>query len=172
MEILTHNITTKTKSLFWLIALACLSCNNNPQAEETAYGFCEALVNNDPHKMQNYYPDSRKLCYIIDIDKFRIRSSVALDNGKKKVRVLCETISNSKIRKSSFDLLLRPRQKENPSAGYVIYDSKGLCNTKNDSTYVYAYWNGDINDNSTDQEVALAMNLWLLYLNTKRMSHN
>lgn len=168
-----------------ILMLLCLSCQPRNKARYTASRFLNIVCGKDTGDYTRLYPHADDLRYLLHLEQYRIQSSACIDSDKVKVRVLGEyqegrmkmkksykrMLKDGKSTQKNITLFLKPKNHKDLSKGYLIYDSKGLINIdKNDSVYTYAYWNGYIQDESTDQEVARAMKICKFYVVTHNMT--
>lgn len=170
----------ENKGIILILMLLCLSCQPKNEAKETARRFLNIVCGKDTGDYTRLYPQADDLRYQLHLEQYRIKNTVCIDSDKVKVRVLGECMEdeewrqkNEKRRQKDITLFLRPRNRQDLSQGYLIYDSKGLVDIdKNDSVYTYAYWNGYIHEGSTDQEVARAMKYCKIFVVTHNMSNS
>lgn len=175
----------ENKGISLILMLLCLSCQPRNEAKETASRFLNFVCGKDTGDYTRLYPQAKDLRYLLHLEQYRIKDAICIDSDKVKVRVLGEyrearkrmqksykrMLKDEKSTLKDITLFLKPRDRQDLSKGYLIYDSKGLVDIdKNDSVYTYAYWNGYIQDGSTDQEVARALKICKFYVVTHNMT--
>lgn len=168
-----------------ILMLLCLSCQPRNEARYTASRFLNIVCGKDTGDYTRLYPHADNLRYLLHLEQYRIKNAICIDSNKVKVRVLGEyqegrmkmtksykrMLKDGKSTQKDITLFLKPRDRQDLSKGYLIYDSKGLIDIdKNDSVFTYAYWNGYIHEESTDQEVARAMKICKFYVVTHNMT--
>lgn len=118
--------------------------------------FFSAIKNGKEEMMADLYPGIDNLKNYYKSDTIMINKVIRLDDNKYKVYLINKfTNGFGKITESKICLFTKPKNPEKPSSGYVIYDSKGLCDFSNDAVYKFAKRKGYIKGNTlTDQGVA------------------
>lgn len=138
------------------LATGLVSCGYKKQAKEVTQEFFSAIKNEKEEKMAELYPEVDNLQNYYKSDTIMIKNVEELDEKKYSVS-LTNNFTNGfgKTTESNIIIYTKPKDDKKPGDGYVIYDSKGLCDLSDDPVYQYARRKGFVRgDSLTDQQVA------------------
>ncbi|ALJ43034.1 hypothetical protein [Bacteroides thetaiotaomicron] len=150
------------KSLFqhimWLIlsTLVLCSCGYKKEAKEVTQNFFSAIKNNKEEKMVELYPEVGNLQNYYKSDTIIFKKVRELEDKKYSV-ALTNKYTNGFGKSTESDIIIytKPKDDKKPGDGYVIYDSKGLCNLSDDPIHMFAKRKGYIQgDTLTDQQIS------------------
>lgn len=148
----------KTKQTIVLLftALLLASCSHSGEVKEVTQDFFRAVKNGKESEMAKIYPNVSKLENYMKSDTISIKNVESLDNDKYSVELVNKfTNGFGKTTETEITVYLKPKNAEKLSEGFVIYDSKGLCDLSDESVYKYAKKTGIIkSDDLTDQQNA------------------
>lgn len=141
---------------FLLSANVLVSCGYKKEAKEVTQDFFSAIKNEKEEKMVELYPAVGNLQNYYKSDTIILKDVTELEDKKYSVALINKfTNGFGKSTESQIVLYTKPKDDKNPSDGYVIYDSKGLCNLSDDPIYKFAKRKGYIQGNSlTDQQIS------------------
>lgn len=91
-----------------------------------------------------------------EIKEYQTALAFAQDeDATKLVQYWGEDVDFCKSTESDIIIYTKPKDNKKPGDGYVIYDSKGLCNLSDDPIYMFAKRKGYIQgDTLTDQQIS------------------
>lgn len=149
------------KKSTWIVLFAGLICTNilsscsTSKAKSCVEEFFKAVKNEDESQMKNLYPSITDLASYMKSDEFSIKKTESLEDEKYKVIVTNKfTNGFGKTFERDIEMFVRKSSDE-----FIIYDSKGLCDYENNSSYkdIYKFCKntGCIKDtNITDVEMS------------------
>ena len=146
-----------SKCLFLIIAVTlCSSCGHKKEAKEVTQNFFRAIKNDKEEDMSKYYPNVSELQNYYKSDTIIIKEVTSLEDDKYSVQLTNKfTNGFGKTTESEIVVYAKPKNADKLSEGYIIYDTKGLCNLSDDAVYKYAKRKGVIKGfDLTDQQVA------------------
>lgn len=133
-----------------------VSCGYKKEAKEVTQDFFSAIKNNKEEKMVELYPEVGNLQNYYKSDTIIVKEVKELEDKKYSV-ALTNKFTNGFGKNTESDIIIytKPKDDKKPSDGYVIYDSKGLCNLSDDPIYMFAKRKGYIQgDTLTDQQIS------------------
>ena len=146
-----------TRCLFLLLSFSFLaSCSHQKEAKEVTQNFFRAIKNDKQEDMVKYYPNVSELQNYYKSDTITIKEITALEDNKYSIQITNKfTNGFGKTTESDIVVYTKPKNAEKLSEGYIIYDTKGLCDLSDDTVYKYAKRKGMIKGSDlTDLQVA------------------
>lgn len=142
--------------LLSVVAIGLVSCGYKKEAKEVTQDFFNAIKNDKEEKMKELYPEVDNLQNYYKSDTIIVKEVEGLEEKKYSISIINKfTNGFGKSNESHITIYTKPKNEEKPSDGYIIYDSKGLCDLSDDLTYKFAKRKGYVkDDNLTDQQIA------------------
>lgn len=142
--------------LLAVITLELVSCGYKKEAKEVTQDFFSAIKNDKEEKMKELYPEVVNLQNYYKSDTIIVKEVTELEEKKYNVSITNKfTNGFGKSTESQITIYTKPKNEEKPSDGYIIYDSKGLCDLSDELVYKFAKRKGYVKgDNLTDQQIA------------------
>lgn len=148
------------KILFYMllsvVAVGLVSCGYKNEAKKVTQDFFSAIKNDKEDKMIELYPEVGNLQNYYKSDTIIVKEVTELEEKKYSVSVTNKfTNGFGKSSESQITIYTKPKNEEKPSDGYIIYDSKGLCDLSDELIYKFAKRKGYVKgDSITDQQIA------------------
>lgn len=139
-----------------VVAVGLVSCGYKNEAKEVTRYFFSAIKNDKEEKMKELYPEVGNLQNYYKSDTIIVKEVKELEEKKYSVSIENKfTNGFGKSTESKITIYTKPKNKEKPSDGYIIYDSKGLCDLSDELIYKFAKRKGYVKEDSiTDQQIA------------------
>lgn len=142
--------------LLSVVSLVFVSCGYKKEAKEVTQDFFSAIKNDKEEKMKELYPEVGNLQNYYKSDTIIVNEVTELEEKKYSVSITNKfTNGLGKSTESQITIYTKPKNEEKPSDGYIIYDSKGLCDLSDELIYKFAKRKGYVKEDSiTDQQIA------------------
>lgn len=153
---ITMNMKPSTIVCLVLYVSFLASCSYKKEAKEVTDDFFSAIKNDKEEKMLELYPEVKNLQNYYKSDTIILKEVTELED-KKYSLALKNKFTNGFGKRIESDIIIytKPKNEKKPGDGYVIYDSKGLCDLSDDPIYKFAKRKGYIQgDSLTDQQIS------------------
>lgn len=140
-----------------LIGVLIIACDNNKEEVETTIrDFFSAVKSQDEALMTELYPDFGNLQGYYFSDSIIVHKIEKLTNKEYQVELTNKyTNGRGKTTETLMTFFTRPSDSNAPNKGYIIYDTKGFVNNKENYTYRFAQKKGYLRQaRLTDQQIA------------------
>lgn len=163
------------KCLHLLLILTLVACGHKNEVKKVAIDFFAAVKSGNTADMEKLYPKISSLQNYRKSDTIQIEKIESLDDNNYSVS-LQNSYTNGfgKNSKTNITLFLTPKDPKDISKGYIIYDSRGICDLSDDDigfakpAYEYAKRTGLLKGkNPTDQQSQNIIALAILYMTPK-----